>query len=73
MLQTDGMSTVVQTGVDVRLTSFDWHTKCENRLLVIGSNGALADVFLTERTAIVSILCYYLRVLQCLTVISSLY
>jgi hypothetical protein len=55
VLQTDGISTVVQAAADVRLTSFDWHTKCDNRLLVVGNNGALADVFLTERSAIVSI------------------
>ena len=54
-LQSDGNSVLVQTNTDVRLTSFDWHPTHNNRLIVIGDTGALADVRLAERTAIVSI------------------
>jgi len=53
-LQTDGNSALVQTATDVKLTSFDWHPTHNNRLIVVGDTGALADVYLAERTAIVS-------------------
>ena len=54
-LQADGQSTAMQASVDTRMTSFDWHPKHDNRLIVIANNGALADLFIAERRAIVRI------------------
>jgi len=42
---------------DVRtVSSFDWHPSTTNRVLVISHSGQVADVYLRERIAMVSLL-----------------
>jgi len=46
------------TSSDIRtISSFDWHPSSTSRMLVISHSGQVADVYLRERIAMVSISC----------------
>lgn len=52
--RSEGAAAVMSS--DIRtISSFDWHPSSTNRMLVISHSGQVADVYLRERIAMVSI------------------